>query len=797
MSTFLDKKPKVCEGCSNINLKFVPGDGNEAAEIFILGEAPAENEIIEGRPFCGKAGDILNSLLRSVDLRREDVYVTNAMKCSNGDRNIKPTTEILNQCAYYWKKELLRVRPKVLLAAGNKALKAITGKEGISTKRGGISWYELEDREGGMFRCKMIPIYHPAYLLYSKEGVLPLLLADMQTAVEELKKEGIPEAAYAEFEVLDDVDAAVGYLESLCQVKRFSFDFETTGLVYWKDHPVMLSLSHDGQRGYVLPFLDEEGDSVWSQKELKVIKIKMKKAFESPRVTKIGHNEKFDIHWLVYHFGISTKTWRYVDTSEAYHLLDENIPLSLDVLSELYTEFGGYKAIFDPWKHKVLKCPRQDILYPYGATDAVATYQLYVRAVSKLKKEGLWELYKSEIETLRYLFWAEEKGMLIDLEKFDEVGSTLSSLLLEIKEKIYLILRHRNFNPASPEQVSKLLFRDLNLRSRKNTKGGNKLSTDNEVLKTLVDKHPIVPLIINYREISKLFSTYIKGFRQHVAPDGAVHTEFRADGTLTGRVVARRPNLLNIPNEGKAASIRSLFIAAPGYVLISADASQVELRVLAHLSGDKAMLKCFAEGRDLHTETASAVFEIPFEQVTPEQRRVSKTLNFAISYGSEGASLEKLGFSREQITLFMHNYFKRFKGLYRYIRGIPAEAMRMGYIKTPFGRKRRVRVLSGELTGNQRRSLINFPAQSTAADEIRIGLNKICRELKHRNSRAFPVVLVYDEIVIQSPIEEVEEVKALMKKSLERPIQELNGTVFPVEIGIGRSWKEAQANAKS
>jgi len=789
---YSEKIDSVCSHCSWSPFRFVPGEGPRKASILLIGECPAEHEIREGRPFVGNAGSILDSILDAVDLDRSQLFITNSVKCSSGDPKAKPSRDCVARCRYYLQCEIAAVKPKMIIALGNYALQALTGKQGITAHRGEVRWYEQGD-----FRCKLVPTFHPQFIGYDP-GKLPLVLSDFMKAIEESQTIEIKERKMAPFIVLEDCDQVVEYLEeTLLKSEKWSFDFETTGLDRWRDKPVCLGLSHDGIIGYVLPILNEEGESVWKRSEWRQISQAVHRLTWEHEGRRIGLNIKFDTAFLIRAFKIKKQNWRYEDVGVAHHLLNCELPHDLDTLSELYTEFGNYKSVFAPWKRKVLKCPRQEILYPYNATDAVATYQLDTRAISLLKKDSqLWKLYKSEMTTLYNLFHVEKKGILVNPDQFGEVDAELQKEIAKIKKEIFRILKKKDFNPASPDQVSDLLFKELKIRSDKRTKIGNKLSTDAEVLEKLASKHPVIPQLLEFRKVSKLWSTYIKGFRRHIDANLRVHADFRAEGTKTGRIVCRNPNLLNIPNEGGAASIRKLFVAPPGYKLIYADASQVELRILAHLSGDKAMLRCYIEGKDLHSEAASAMFAVSFDQITKEQRRIGKIFNFGVSYGSKGASLEKLGFSRDQIAVFTHNYFKRFRGLYRYIQQVPIEAETQGYLRTVFGRIRQFLSATGEMTREQQRRALNFPAQSTAAEEVRLAFNKICQELRKHKSRACPVNTVYDSIMIESPDEEVAWIKTMMKEKLERPIPELGGAIFPINVGVGQSWAEAEANTE-
>ncbi len=410
-----------------------------------------------------------------------------------------------------------------------------------------------------------------------------------------------------------------------------------------------------------------------------------------------------------------------------------------------------------------------------------------------LRKEGMIELYEHiEMPLIEVLAHMERRGIKVDIKALQDLSARLSDLITEIQERIYTLAGKR-FNLNSPKQLSEVLFKDLGLKPKKRTKTG--FSTEMAVLQTLAEEHEVPREILRWRSLSKLKSTYVDALQRMVDPlSQRVHTTFNQTATSTGRLSSSEPNLQNIPVKGDwGDAMRRVFIAEDGYVLLSADYSQIELRILAHLSGDEGLIRAFLEDRDIHRETALQIFSVQENELNEDMRRIAKTVNFGIAYGISAFGLsEATGTSIEEAQMFIDRYFETFPGVKRYAEGIVQEAKRLGYVKTLFGRKRQIpELFSSSQTERAlgERIAINTPVQGTAADIIKMAMISIHRRLMRENLRAKLLLQVHDELLLEVPEDEIEEVEKMVKEEMESTVR--LRVPLKVETGIGTNWAEA------
>ncbi len=430
-------------------------------------------------------------------------------------------------------------------------------------------------------------------------------------------------------------------------------------------------------------------------------------------------------------------------------------------------------------------------VYTTQRTDAMA--QLAPVLSQKLKETGAWPLYRDvEMPLLYTLAAMEKKGVLIDTGLLKQLSEELAHLLLLSEAKIYRLAGGK-FNIHSPKQLQTILFEKLKLPKGKKTKEG--YSTDVDVLSDLAKSSELPAEILAYRSLAKLKSTYVDALPTLVHQrTGRIHTSYHQTVAATGRLTSSNPNLQNIPirtPEGKR--IRQAFIAAPGSVLISADYSQIELRVLAHLSGDEALIAAFIEDEDIHARTASDVFGVFPQMVTSDMRRQAKVINFGILYGMSAFGLAKeLGVSQKKAQAYIESYFTRYQKVRAFLDGILEEARRNGYVCTLLNRRRYLPELQSQVPAVRQfaeRMAVNTPIQGTAADLIKVAMVNIDRLLRVKNLSARLIMQVHDELVIEAPETEKEDVMALVKKEMEEVIA--LKVPLKVEIAAGKNWAEA------
>ena len=474
----------------------------------------------------------------------------------------------------------------------------------------------------------------------------------------------------------------------------------------------------------------------------------------------------FDLKSLYHRLGEDLKKYPFFDLSIGQYLLNPLLKgySAHDVLQERLGVIG-IKNVCD-YSHYVVKIGRE--------------------ILSELKREGLEKLYREVELPLTYiLFRMEKRGVLFDRKYLESFGRELDEKAEELKKEIFKIAGEE-FNVNSTKQLAKVLFEKLGLKPIKKTKSG--YPTDVETLTALaLEGHKIAELLLEYRKLTKLSSTFVKGILKHMDKSGRVHTTFIQTGTATGRLSSAEPNLQNLPvSDEISKKIRHAITAPDGYTLVWADYSQVELRILAHLSQDEKLIEAYREGKDIHTETAQRLFKV--SEVTEELRRVAKTVNFGIIYGMSPHGLsERLRIPVEEAREYIRRYFEEFPGVREYINRTLEEAYTKGFVKTLFGRKRPLPELSSSnqnIRNFGERAAVNATIQGTAADIMKMAMVKLHDELEKLSS--YMILQVHDEILVEVPEEKAEEVKQLLKETMENVVK--LSVPLTVEVSSGKHW---------
>ena len=489
------------------------------------------------------------------------------------------------------------------------------------------------------------------------------------------------------------------------------------------------------------------------------------KALFSPEKKKIAHNVK-NIMNLLLSEGLSTEGFVF-DTALAAYLLDSNSSdYSLDRI-----------------------CPKYLGHNPKGSH---AIYELYPVLNAELAKNGMEELYyKIELPLCEVLSEMECAGFYVDRQALFEFGESLNEDIERLQQRIWKHAGHE-FNINSPKQLGEVLFEKLMLPSGKKTKTG--WSTNADILEKLKGKHPIAEDIIEYRMLTKLKSTYADGLLKVIADDGRIHTSFQMTVTATGRLSSTEPNLQNIPVRKKlGAQIRKMFVAGPEMVLVDADYSQIELRLLAHISDDKAMREAFMSGEDFHTHTAAKVFGVALDDVSPELRSRAKAVNFGIVYGISAFSLaQDIGVFPNEAKSYMDAYLDKYQGVKNYMHEIVAKAKDAGYVDTIFGRRRYLPELKSSnfnLRSFGERVALNMPIQGAAADIIKLAMVNVYQRLKEEQMKARLILQVHDELIVECPSDEAEKVRNILEYEMENAVKLT--VPLTVDAHIGQSWAEA------
>jgi len=411
----------------------------------------------------------------------------------------------------------------------------------------------------------------------------------------------------------------------------------------------------------------------------------------------------------------------------------------------------------------------------------------------ELEKNGMTQLYREiELPLCTVLYRMENRGIAIDRQQLIQFGEMLAQRIDDCEKLIYSF-SEGPFNINSTKQLGELLFERLGLPPVKKTKTG--YSTNADVLEKLKTKHPIIPAIMDYRMLTKLKSTYADGLLKVICEDGRIRTTFQNLVTATGRLSSTEPNLQNIPvRTDLGAEIRKMFVPKPGCVLVDADYSQIELRVLAHIAGDSVMCNAFSTGLDIHTATAAQVFGVPMEEVTSLQRRHAKAVNFGIVYGiSEFSLAEDIGVNRWEAKEYIENYLTNYAGVRKYMKDVVANAREIGYTETMFGRKRYIPELKASnfnVRSGAERIALNTPIQGTAADLIKLAMIRVEKALNENYPQAQLLLQVHDELIVECPEEIAPQVAALISREMEG-IAALK-VPLTAEAKYGKSWYDAK-----
>ena len=628
------------------------------------------------------------------------------------------------------------------------------------------------------------------------QGGLP-----MPSLFPEFAAEGQENVFESRFERLNGVPHKYHLVESsedmrnLCDIilthGKVAYDSETTSTDIMTADMVGMSFAIEGGEAWYVPLVSRETEAVREVLEI------FRPFFENEKILKVGQNLKFDLNILA-RYGMELRPPMF-DTMLAHYIIQPELRHNLDYLAEIYLHYQtihideligpkgrGQKSMADLAPAEVVD---------YACEDADVAMRLMPLLEKELRDNAALELFQQiEMPLMPVLARMERNGMRLDTKALAQSSEELRAQAVATEEHIYELAGHP-FTIASPKQVGDVLFGELKLSDKvRKTKSGQ-YSTSEEVLESVKHKHPIVEEILKYRRLKKLLSTYIDALPQLLSPaDGRLHSSFNQSVTATGRLSSSNPNLQNIPVRGEdGREIRRAFVPEEGGVFFSADYSQIELRIMAHLSGDEALIRDFNDGRDIHAATAARIFKKPLEEISRDERRKAKTANFGIIYGISAFGLaERMGVSRTEAKELIENYFDTYPGVKAYIERSVELARELGYIETLFGRRRYlpdIHSRNAVVRGYAERNAVNAPIQGTAADIIKVAMIRIDQRLQREGFRAKMTLQVHDELNFTCPADELPRLRAMV-------IEEMEGAcpmAVPLlaDCGAGDNWLEA------
>lgn len=592
-----------------------------------------------------------------------------------------------------------------------------------------------------------------------------------------------------QYHLIESEEDAQELCRNLLTFSLVAFDTETTSVDAMQAQLVGMSFAVEGGTAWYVA-VSRETEAAQSMVDA------FRPFFEHPSIEKVGQNLKYDL-LVLSHYGVEVAGPLF-DTMLAHYVVQPEQRHNMDLLAEKYLHYRTIpiEALIGSGRtqRNMADLTPKDIV-DYACEDADVTLRLYPILKEEMEKYEVTSVFTHiEMPLLPVLARMERNGVRLDTAALEETGRNFTERMQQLETDIYELAGHE-FTITSPKQVGAVLFDELQISAKvKKTKTGQ-YSTSEEVLESLRDKHPIVEKILQHRALKKLLSTYVEALPKLILPEtGHIHTSFNQAVTATGRLSSSNPNLQNIPVRGEdGREIRRAFVPEEGEVFFSADYSQIELRIMAHLSEDEHMVADFNSGLDIHAATAARIFHKPVEEVDRDERRKAKTANFGIIYGISAFGLsERMGVSRGEAKELIENYFATYPKVREYMNESIERAKQTGYITTQFGRRRYLAdINAGNATvrGYAERNAVNAPIQGTAADIIKLAMVAIDRRLREEKLQTRMILQVHDELNFSVPPTELEQVRHLVVEEMERAFQMRVPLV--AECGEGTNWLEA------
>ena len=626
-------------------------------------------------------------------------------------------------------------------------------------------------------------------------SVVPRIPEPMESSTPAIK-EAAPQVTQAshtvEYQAVDDQKKLEAMLSELTAAGVFAFDTETTGTDPVRADLVGMSFSTAPGRAWYVPVGHNDGPQLPLEEAL----AKVKPILESPQIAKTAHNANYDLS-VMENYGIKTQNMDF-DTMVAAHLLGRKAVglknLALDILN---VEMEVIKDLIGTGNKQITMAQVPiEKTKDYACADADMTGRLRAIFEPEIRREGFWELLSEvEIPLVPVLVTMQRNGVALDAGALHEMSRDLHQQLQQLEGSIYDLVGHA-VKINSPQQLSDLFFNELQLPKTKRTKTG--YSTDANALEGLKGHHPVIDHILEYRQLSKLKSTYVDALPEMVNPrTGRLHTSYNQTGSATGRVSSSDPNLQNIPIRTELGrQVRKAFVAenAPDWQLLSADYSQIELRVLAHLSQDNALVEAFQRDEDIHSATGSLMYDVPSDEVTADMRRIAKVLNFGVIYGLSPYGIsQQTEFSPEEGQRFIETYFSKYPGIQQYIELTKDQVKKVGYVATMLGRRRYLPDIDASnynVRQAAERAAVNMPIQGGAADIMKLAMLRVHRQLKESGMRTRLLLQVHDELVFEVPLDEIESLQELVYQEMPHALE--LAVPLKVDVKMGYTWGDLE-----
>lgn len=730
------------------------GYGPDTADLVLVGEAPGDTEVLEGKPFVGRAGQLLNKVLEEVGIDRDACYITNAVNCRPVPHRAPKAKEIA-ACRNRLIAEIRQRAPRMVVALGNAAVQALMGRHNMGDVHGTVNWC-------ADVNAFVVPTYHPAAVLRSP-GYYIDLIRDMQRAALYLheKKVLTSVAQEVEYVTLHNHDHVLELVERLESLSEVAVDVETAS----DGSLLCIGLAWRGDKAVVVT-----KDALVDKRTVPMLNSALKGK------VLIGHNLKFDVKQL-WRAGVSDVRVG-EDTMLMSYTLDERPGVhKLKPLVRQYLNVPDYDAPIREYYSHMEDCPPIE-LWKYNAHDAAYTYALRSVLRRELDADGTWLLHNVLYPAANVLACMEYTGIMVDREYLQGLASKLRDETQALEQEMYHLIG-RQFNPRSQKQLAQLLYHDLGLPIP-----DGRWSTDKDALAAIQDFHPLPAKILEYRGKLKMLRTYVEALLDAADDVGRVHTNFNLHGTLTGRLSSSDPiNLQNIPRTEEA---RNAFVATPGYTLVEADLSQAEIRVLAWYCKDPNLIRALSEGGDLHIRTASIMFRKKPEEITKEMRQAAKRLSFATIYGQSVEALAReLEVTVTEAKELQEQFFSAFPRVREWIKAQQNLALATGVVTTPFKRKRRFEYITRDNKAEVMRQAVNAPIQSVASDITLTALIRMGHKLGNNQSTRL-LLTVHDSILLETKEDPIEVARWVKE---EMTAQVLDGTVpFDADVKIGPRW---------
>jgi uracil-DNA glycosylase family 4 len=849
------KKKKSCKGCEFYHRPFVPSEIRPGTKIALVGETPWDMEVQKDRPFAGPSGDKIEEFLEG-NFDRTDCSLMNAVHCQpeedpkTGAPGDVPLT-VIRQCTEkFLIPELVALDPNVIVPMGGVALNALTKRSGITKARGFIFEQTLK-HNGNEITAKVIPTFHPAYIL-RVPSLMPFSRSDFKQIRDQMDHRKIIHTARSVkyLSVLTEKDFKQ-VKKAVAKSKAIAVDLETTGLNWMKDDVTDIVVTPKKRRSYVIHLYKKFPKKNKSLHENKKVWNWLLKTFMSGKIV-YGQNLPFDLRFAVKKFQSLLKKkldlrkmkWRELLLLNV--LLDENIPKDLKSLAHVQTDIRYSKKEIETQKEidteatkhagrkkttrvKLIKTASLKKRAKYAGKDGDATLQIGMNAVKRLKIEHngvLWKLFQhEEMPVMKCLFKMALFGMHVDEDRIVKLRKMIKKKLKIIRHDMYK-MAGKKFMIRSMPQLNRIMFKVLDITPSNDFRTKTGYSTGKEHLQWLIEHspHPFLKLLQTYREYDKTKGTTLNGLLKWMDDDGLVHTEFQPWGTVTGRPSSKNPNVFNVPrdkefSDGDVISVRWLFTARPGHVMIVADYSQIEFKLVAIMAAITRLIKRLRRGEDFHALTAREMYGMKMKKAEKivgtgrwkgrkfskkkielwdyrrdRMRNNSKTFNFAMIFESGDDTLATgLKTTVKKAKDFKDRFFKLFPEIQRMRESCGHMALTDGHVQLINGRRRRFPKMRGTREqSRQRRQAFNMLPQGTAAYVTRGALIRICRRFEEEGIEGYPTNIVYDSVMAEVALKDVNRAGRIMAEEMLKKQKLLDDFIFTIKLGVGHDWQECE-----